>query len=81
MDEERMKLLVQIADGSFVELKTRSLYASVEEAAKIAGVSYGTMSEWANSKRDPIPHIDVGRAKKLIRVSAIPQYARGKEAV
>lgn len=56
------------------------LYVSVERAAKIAGVTYEAMSEWANDRADPIPHIPVGRAKKLIRVAAIPEYAMKKEA-
>lgn len=53
------------------------LYVSIDQAAKIAGVSYDMMTAWANSI-DPIPHIRSGR-KKLIRVSAIPEYAQKQE--
>lgn len=76
-----VKLLMQVSDGEFLEVRARALYTSVDEAAKIAGVAYERMSEWANSRIDPIPHIAVGKAKKLIRVSAIPEYAMRKEAV
>lgn len=55
------------------------LYVTVARAAEIAGMSYETMSAWANSKADPIPHIAAGRAKKLVRTAAIPAYAAGKE--
>lgn len=55
------------------------LYVPIEKAAKIAGVSYETMNAWARSVSDPIPHIEVGRKKKLIRVSAIPEYMKTKE--
>ncbi len=55
------------------------LYVTIERAAEIAGVSYQTMSAWANARTDPIPHIAVGRAKKLIRTAAIPEYAMTKE--
>lgn len=56
------------------------LYVTVERAAEIAGVSYATMSAWANARIDPIPHIAAGR-KKLVRTAAIPAYAMTKEAV
>lgn len=55
------------------------LYVSVERAAEIAGVRYATMRQWADDVANPIPHIEIGRKKKLIRVAAIPEYMRGKE--
>ncbi len=55
------------------------LYVPVEKAAKIAGVSYECMRAWADTLKDPIPHIRVGKAKKLIRVAAIPEYMKTKE--
>ncbi len=55
------------------------LYVSVKEAAALAGVSYERMSAWANASVGAIPHINAGSAKKLIRVAAIPEYARTKE--
>ena len=57
------------------------LYVSVDKAARLAGVSYELMATWANSAVAPIPHIAVGKSKKLIRVAAIPEYAKRKEAV
>lgn len=57
------------------------LYVTVERAAEIAGVSRDTMYAWANAAVDPVPHIAAGRAKKLIRVAALPEYLRRKEAV
>lgn len=56
------------------------LYVTVERAAQIAGVSYATMSAWANSRTDPIPHMTMGRAKKLIRTAAIPGYMAARES-
>ncbi len=56
------------------------LYMSVEEAAKVAGVSRDTMYAWVNAAVDPIPHLVTGRSKKLVRVSAIPGYAMRREA-
>lgn len=56
------------------------LYVTVERAAKLAGVSRDTMAAWATRAVDPIPHIDAGRSKKLIRVAAIPEYAMSREA-
>lgn len=55
------------------------LYVSVERAAELAGVSYARMRTWACSTADPIPHISVGRSKKLIRTAAIPAYLEKKE--
>lgn len=56
------------------------LYVPLERAAKIAGVSVDTMREWANDVSDPVPYIRAGRAKKLIRVAALPEYMKRKEA-
>ena len=53
------------------------LYVSVEQAAGLAGVSYSTMSAWANAAVGAIPHIASGK-KKLIRVAAIPAYAAAR---
>ncbi len=80
-DAGSVKILMGIADDSCSMIDAGALYAPISEAAAIAGVSYEMMSDWANSPTDPIPHIPVGRAKKLIRVSAIPAYAKTKEAV
>lgn len=80
-DNERVRMLMEVADGSFAVVQARSLYAPLSEAAKIAGVSYETMSAWASDRVSPIPHIRCGRAKKLVRVSAIPLYMQSKESV
>lgn len=55
------------------------LYVTVQQAADIAGVSYGYMKELAENVLDPIPHIEVGRKKKLIRASAIPEWMEKRE--
>lgn len=57
------------------------LYVSVDQAAKIAGVSYDLMRKWADAQRDPVPHITVGRKKKLVRVAALPAYLEKKEGL
>lgn len=57
------------------------LYVSVERAAKLAGLSYEKVSEWVSAAVDPLPHICVGKSKKLVRVAALPEYARRKESV
>lgn len=59
--------------------RSPALYVSIEEAARIAGVSEHMMREWANAPVDHIPYIPTGK-KKLIRVAAIADYAIGKEA-
>lgn len=56
------------------------LYVSIDRAAEIAGVSYELMRQWADAQLDPVPHIRVGRAKKLVRVASLPDYMRKKEA-
>lgn len=61
------------------ESQERPLYVSIAEAAKIAGVSDEMMRAWANDLQDHIPYIQSGR-KKLIRVAAIADYAKGREA-
>lgn len=57
------------------------LYVPVERAAQMAGVSYEFMRA-ACDRRDgaAIPHIDMGKRKKLVRVSAIPAYMLSVEA-
>ena len=57
------------------------LYVSVDEAAKLAGVSKDTMRAWMDAVADPIPHIRLGGkgGKKKIRTAAIPEYMRRKE--
>lgn len=55
------------------------LYVTVQKAADIAGVSYEQMKDWVEDAFDPLPHIVVGRKKKLIRTSALPGYLMGKE--
>jgi excisionase family DNA binding protein len=54
------------------------LYISVNAAAKYAGVSDDTMRAWVNDPLHPLPYIKSGR-KKLVRVSAIADYAMKKE--
>lgn len=56
------------------------LYVPVAEAAEIAGVSYERMRSWVLDAADPIPHLDAGRAKKLVRSAAIPAYAASRES-
>ncbi len=56
------------------------LYVTIEQAAAIAGVGQAVMRAWANDAVNPIPHMQAGRSKKLIRTAAIPEYARGKES-
>lgn len=55
------------------------LYVTVEQAAKLAGIGRDRMYEYVNSRADPIPQMRVGRAKTLIRTSAIPDYLRRRE--
>lgn len=55
------------------------LYVSVEQAAKLAGIGRDLMYEYVRSRADPIPQIQVGRSKTLIRTSAIPGYMRRRE--
>ena len=57
------------------------LYVTVERAAEIAGVSRRTMYEWVNAAVDPVPHIAAGASKKLVRVAALPEYMKRREAV
>lgn len=55
------------------------LYVSVERAAEIAGVRYEVMKQWVDRVSDPMPHILIGKKKKLVRVSAIPEYMQRRE--
>lgn len=55
------------------------LYVSVEQAAKLAGIDRDLMYEYVRRRADPIPQIQVGRSKTLIRTSAIPEYMRRRE--
>lgn len=55
------------------------LYVTVEQAAKLAGIGRDRMYEYVNSRADPIPQMRVGRAKTLIRTSAIPGYLMRRE--
>lgn len=75
----QVKLYVSVDDDVSMEVEVSGLYIAISAAAEIAGVSYEMMSNWANDRRDPIPHILTGR-KKLIRVSAIHEYGKKKEA-
>ena len=55
------------------------LYVTIQDAAKICGVNEAMMRNWTRCI-DPIPYIQQGN-RKLIRVSAIEEYAKRKEAV
>lgn len=55
------------------------LYCTVQQAADIGGVSYELMKTWVEDPFDGLPYILVGRKKKLIRTSALPEYMRRKE--
>lgn len=46
---------------------------------RLAGIGRDRMYEYVNSRADPIPQMRVGRAKTLIRTSAIPDYLRRRE--
>ncbi|WP_305296585.1 helix-turn-helix domain-containing protein [Parvibacter caecicola] len=54
------------------------LYAPIEKAAEIAGVSQNTMRAWANDQGDPLPQLAVGK-KRLVRVGALPEYMERRE--
>lgn len=68
-----------IPPGSWPVPPGLPLYVSVERAAKLAGIARDRMYEYVNSRADPIPQMRVGRAKTLIRTSAIPEYLRRRE--
>lgn len=57
------------------------LYVPVDRAAEIAGVSYELMRKWVDAVGDHIPYIQAGRNKKLVRVSAIPEFMMKKESL
>ena len=54
------------------------LYATIDRAAEIAGVSRDKMREWAHDQRDPLPQMQCGR-KRLVRVAALPEYLQRRE--
>ena len=56
------------------------LYATIDRAAEIAGVSRDKMREWAHDQRDPLPQMQCGR-KRLVRVAALPGYLERRECV
>lgn len=56
------------------------LYVSIEDAAEIAGVGRDVMYAWANDATDPIPHLVIGKKKKLIRTAALPEYLMSRES-
>ncbi|EOS50930.1 hypothetical protein [Adlercreutzia caecimuris] len=56
------------------------LYAPIDRAAEIAGVSRDKMREWAHDQRDPLPQIPCGR-KRLVRIGALPEYLMRRECV
>lgn len=56
------------------------LYVPIAEAAAYAGVSRDTMRAWTNDPIRPLPYIKSGK-KKLVRVSAIADYAITREHV
>lgn len=57
------------------------LYAPIDEAARIAGVSQAMMRAWANDQRDPLPQIRAGKSKRLVRVGALPEYLARRESI
>lgn len=69
-----------------IELPSGSpLYQPIPEAARIAGVSEELMRRWCDRDYDPIPHIEVGKAKnkapkKLVNLAAIPEFLKRQEA-
>ena len=56
------------------------MYATIDRAAEIAGVSRDKMREWAHDQRDPLPQMQCGR-KRLVRVAALPAYLERRECV
>lgn len=57
----------------------RAVDCALRDAALLAGLPYERMKAYASAAVDPIPHIAVGRAKKLIRMAAIPAYMESRE--
>lgn len=55
------------------------LYLPVKEAAEYAGIARNIMYEWVNKPVDHIPYIKCGK-RRLVRVSAIAEYAKRMEA-
>ena len=63
-----------------VQREAPPLYVGVEEAAQICGVSAKVMREWVNRPYGAIPHLECG-SRRLIRVSALAEYAMSQEAI
>lgn len=79
--EQEVSLRVSTQDGVPVRVvveKPVPLYVTIERAAELAGVARDVMYEWVNA-RDHIPYMKCGR-RRLVRVSAIADYARRFEA-
>lgn len=55
------------------------LYVPVKRAAEIAGVGYATMRSWCLDRRDPLPHIRVGKAKLMVRTDCLADALRARE--
>jgi hypothetical protein len=47
------------------------IYQSAHEAAKTLGIGENTLVEYMRRQRDPLPHIRVGRQKRLNIARAI----------
>ena len=56
------------------------LYVTVNEAARIAGISQHQMRAYVNDQVRPLPHLKAG-SKVLVRVAALPEYLKSREAV
>ena len=56
------------------------LYAPIEEAAQITGISRDMLREMANDQRDPLPQIRRGK-KRLLRMGALPEYLERRETI
>ena len=63
-----------------VQRESPPLYVGVKQAAELCGVNEKVMREWVSRPYGEIPHLRVGN-KRLIRVSAIAEYAIAQEAV
>ena len=84
--EAPVKIVSEIADGRYSVVEAPSLYVTIADAAHIVGVARATMEQWANDRRNPVPHISVGSGtartrKKLVRVSSLAKHAEQMEAI